>query len=158
MMNRIAHTLRRPIARAAVLGWALAGSGCLAATDVSLADIVGDWVATEARLANVANINETLDVTDLGWEVTLQIDADGTYTLVIDEPGAEPDVRIGTITVENGKDVTVAGPAGTIGGGEVFLEDDQVAILFDKFAGLTADIKGDGNRIAVTLLLVMVRQ
>ena len=60
--------------------------------------------------------------------------------------------------MENGKDVTVAIPAGRSAAERCFSEDDQVAIMFDKFAGLTADIKGDGNRIAVTLLLVMVRQ
>jgi len=156
MMNRIAYAVRRPIASAAVLGWALAASGCLAATDVSLADIVGDWAATEARLANVANINETLDVTALGWEVTLQVDADGTYTLVIDQPGAAPDVRSGTVTVENGKDLTVTGASGDVGQGEVFLQGDQLAIMFDKFAGLEAEF--NGKLVAVTLLLVMVRQ
>jgi len=71
---------------------------------------------------------------------------------------ADPDVRTGTITVENGKDLTVTGQSGTIGGGEVFLEDDQIALLFDKFTGLTIDIDGSGNLVPVTLLLVMVRQ
>lgn len=158
MMNRIAHALRSRVAVAAVAGAMLAGSGCLAATDVALVDIVGDWIATEARLADAGNINDTVDITDLGWEISLRIDADSSYTLEIDAPGAPPDVRTGTLTVENGKDLTIMGPSGTIGGGEVFLEDDQLAIMFDKFAGLTADVYGDGNPIVVTLLLVMVRQ
>ena len=157
-MNHMAHGTRGPTALAVALAGLLTGPGCLVVADVSLPDIVGSWVATEARLANVANINETLDVTALGWDVTLQVDAAGAFTLVIHEPGTAPDVRTGTITVENGKDLTVTGAGGFAGDGEVFQENGQIAIMFDKFAGLTADVGGDGNRIPVTLLLVMVRQ
>ena len=158
MMNCNAHAIRRWVAVSAVSGAALAWSACVVATDVTLDDIVGHWVATEARLANVANINETVDITDLGWDVEMQVGSDGAFTMLILKPGADPDVRTGTITVEHGKDLTVTGQSGTIGGGEVFLEDDQIALLFDKFTGLTIDIDGSGNLIPVTLLLVMVRQ
>ena len=157
-MNRMTHGKNGRIALALGLPGLLVVPGCLAVTDVSLNDIVGDWVATQARLAIVANINETVDITDLGWEVTLQIDGDGAYILTLDEPGAPLDVRTGTILVENGKDLIVTGPAGNVGEGEVFQEGDQIAIMFDKFSGLAYDIYRDGNLIPVTLLLVMVRQ
>jgi hypothetical protein len=158
-MNRMTHGTKGRIALALGLPGLLVVPGCLAVTDVSLPDIVGDWVATQARFANVANINETLDITDLGWEVTLQIDGDGTYILTLDEPGEPPDPRTGTISVENGKDLIVTNAAGKVGEGEVFQEDDQIAIMFDKFSGLKpVDIHKDGNPIPVTLLLVMVRQ
>ena len=157
-MNRTAHGTPGRVALAVGLAGLLAVPGCLAVTDVSLPDIVGDWVATEARLANVANINETIDVTALGWEVTLQIDADGTFVLAILQPDAAPDLRTGILTVSNGKDLAVTGASGLTADGEVFMEGDQIAIMFNKFSGLTADVGGDGTRIPVTLLLVMVRQ
>ncbi len=158
-MNRMTHGTRGPVALALALAGLLTASGCLVVADVSLPDIVGDWVATEARLANVANINETLDVTALGWDVTLQIEADGTFVLTIQGPGDVPPPLTGIVTVENGKDLTVTRASGSVADGEVFLEDDQIAIMFDKFSGLEPqDIHGDDNPIPVTLLLVMVRQ
>ena len=156
-MNRMTKTLPTPIAVAAVVAGLLVGPGCLVVADVSLPDLVGDWVATEARLANVADLNERLDVTDLGWEVTLRIEADGEFTLVLLEPGEPPNSRTGTLVVDNGKDLILTRGNGMIGEGEVFLEGDQVAFMFDKFAGFEADIRGDGKPIPVTLLLVMVR-
>ena len=146
------------LAPAAVLAGALAGSGCLVATDVELADLVGDWTASEAQLADPDNLNEVVDVIALGWEVTLSIEASGAYVFTIVRPGEEPDVRPGTVAVENGKDLVLTNFQGVAGTGEVFLEHDQVAFMFDEFAGLTGDIYGTGEPIPVTLLLVMERQ
>lgn len=152
------HTMTRRLAPAVVIGGLLVGSGCSIATDVELADLVGTWTASEARLADAANLNETLDILALGWAVSLAIEASGTYTLTVEQPGEAPDVRTGSIVVENGKDLVLTRPQGQTGEGEVFLEDGQAAFLFDEFAGLTADIYGTGEPIPVTLLLVMERQ
>jgi hypothetical protein len=157
-MSNDRREVSRRLAPAAVLAGVLLGSGCLVATDVELAELVGDWTASQAELADPANLNQRIDITSLGWEVTLTIAEDGAYELVILEPGAEPDERSGTLVVENGKDLVLTNVEGRTGEGEVFLEDDQVAFMFDEFAGLTADIYGTGEPIPVTLLLVMERQ
>jgi hypothetical protein len=156
-MTRIGSLLWQLTTRAVVLVGVLCGTGCLVATDVTLPDLVGEWSTSEAQIADPANLNERVDVVALGWEITLSIASDGAFTLVIQVPGEDPDVRTGTLTVENGKDLILTRADGTVGEGEVFLEHDQVAFMFDEFAGLTADLYGNGTRIPVTLLLVMVR-
>jgi hypothetical protein len=125
--------------------------GCLVVNDVEVSDLVGDWIATQARLANPDDLNETVDITELGWEVTIQIESDGAYTTVLQEPGAAPITNTGTLTVENGKDLILARSDGFVGTGEVFLEDDQVAFRFDEIS----DPIQEGN--IVSLLVVMVR-
>jgi len=142
---------------AAVLAAVLLGSGCLATTEVALPDLVGDWRAREALLADPANLNERIDVTALGWEVTLEVAADGAYELAILVPGQDPDVRSGTLTIENGKDLVLLRNGDEIGRGEVFAQDERVAFLFDEFAGLEADIYGTGTPIPVTLMLLVER-
>jgi hypothetical protein len=157
MANHLRGFLRRSAPVLALAGM-LFGSGCLVVTDVELADLVGDWTASEAQLADPANLNEVVDVIALGWEVTLSIEASGAYVLTILRPGEDPDVRPGTVAVENGKDLVLTNYQGVAGEGEVFLELDQAALMFDEFAGLTGDIYGTGEPIPVTLLLVMERQ
>jgi hypothetical protein len=157
MTNHHRDLLRR-LAPATAFAGLLLGSACLASTDVELPELVGDWTATEARVADPANLNETLDIIALGWEAGISIEADGIYTFTILKPGEVPDVRTGTVTVENGKDLVLTNEQGQTGRGEVFLEDDQVAFMFDEFTGITGDIYGTGEPIPVTLLLVMERQ
>jgi hypothetical protein len=157
-MTNSRRAIARRLAPAAALAGLLFGGGCSVVTDVELADLVGNWTASEATLADPANLNQRIDVAALGWVVTLEIESDGAYTFVINRPGEEPDVRPGTLAVENGKDLLLTNFQGIAGEGEVFLEGDQVAFMFDEFAGLTADIYGNGEPIPVTLLLVMDRQ
>lgn len=142
---------------AALLAGVLLGSACLATTEVALPDLVGDWRAREALLADPANLNERIDITALGWEVTLEVGADGAYELAILAPGEDPDVRSGTLTIENGKDLVLKRNGDEIGRGEVFAQDERVAFLFDEFAGLEADIYGTGTPIPVTLMLLVER-
>lgn len=157
MTNHDRDPLRRLAPAAAFTSLLLAGA-CLASTDVELPELVGDWTASEARVADPANLNETLDVIALGWEAAISIGADGTFTFTILKPGEAPDVRTGTVAVENGKDLLLTNEQGQTGKGEVFLEHDQVAFMFDEFTGITGDIYGTGKPIPVTLLLVMERQ
>ena len=128
---------------------------------VELADITGFWVASDALFAEAGNLNNRVDLTRLGWTVTMEIESDGTYVTVLIEPvepGAAPDSLVGVMTVENGKDVTLTRNNNEVGNGEVFLEGDQVAFLFDETAGLRWDVRGNGTPVTVTLQLVMDRQ
>lgn len=152
IMKHLTRSVRGPLGIGAVLASLALAPGCLVVNDVEVSDLVGDWIATQARLANPSDLNETIDITELGWEVTLRIGSDGSYTTTLLEPGEPPFVRTGTLTVENGKDLIFERSDGLAGSGEVFLEDDQVAFRFDEFPNPIEESN------TVTLLLVMVRQ
>ncbi len=130
------------------------GMACQLPSDVEVADVIGSWVAEEARFSNIANLNETVDITDLGWEFFIDIAADGGFVRVAIEPGEAPDTLTGTLTIENGKDLSVSTAAGTATG-EIFKEDEQIAMSFDE--GVERDVAGKGRVVPVRLLLVMVR-
>jgi len=136
----------------------VASAGCLVIADVELADITGDWKASQARFAEPGNLNNTLDLIEYGWTVTLEISSEGGFALTINEPGAAPDLRVGTVTVEGGKDITFTRFDGSVGQGEVFVEDGTMALMFDEFAGIEWDLNENGEPIPVTLLLVVERQ
>ncbi len=131
------------------------GMACQLPSDVEVTDVVGSWVATEARFSNIANLNETVDITDLGWEFLVDIAADGGFVRVAIEPGEAPDTLTGTLTIENGKDLSVSTAAGTAATGEIFKEDEQIAMFFDE--GVERDVEGEGILVPVRLLLVMDR-
>ncbi len=131
------------------------GMACHLPSDVEVADVIGSWVAQEARFSNIANLNETVDITDLGWEFFVDIAADGGFVRVAIEPGEAPDTLTGTLTIENGKDLSVSTAAGTAATGEIFKEDEQIAMSFEE--GVERDVEGEGVVVPVRLLLVMVR-
>ena len=151
-MRHCTRTVRGSVAIAAGVAVLAAATGCLVVNDVEVSDLVGDWIAAETRLANPSDLNETVDITELGWDVTLQIASDGAYTTTLFEAGEPQIVRMGIMTVENGKDLILERSDGVVGTGEVFLEGDQVAFRFDEFPN---PIEGEST---VSLLLVMVRQ
>lgn len=153
-MTSYAQAWRRGTALLAV---AAVVSGCLVIADVELEDMTGDWEASQARFAEPGNLNNTLDLIEEGWVVLMTVADDGGFALTLLPPVGPPDLRIGRLTVENGKDVLLTRPEGPVGEGEVFVEDGQMALIFDEFAGIEADINGNGTPIPVTLLLVMER-
>jgi len=150
--------LRLALSGFAALSVAVTGLGCESITNsVETAELAGLWIGSEVRFADPANLNNTVDAIALGYTLTLEVNSSGSYTRVITPPGAPPDSVSGTLTVEDGKDITMTNASGNVATGEVFLEGDQVALLFDESGGLTVDIDGKGPR-PVTLLAVMDRQ
>jgi len=153
---------RRRLVRGAVTAAsvALVGLGCEGITNsVETAELAGFWVASELRFANAADLNQTVDgIRDRGYTLTLDVSGAGTYVRVLTPPGEPPDSVTGTLNVQNGKDITMTNDNGTVATGEVFLEDDQVALLFDETQGLMLDIDGSGKQVPVTILAVMDRQ
>ena len=156
---------RTLVARGAIAATAVALAGltaCKSITNsVEVAEITGFWVASDALFAEVGNLNNREDLVRLGWTVTTEIEADGSYATVLIEPvepGLVRDSLVGVLTIENRKDVKITRGDNTVGEGEVFLEGDQVAFLFDETAGFTWDVRGNGTRVPVTLQLVMDRQ
>jgi hypothetical protein len=143
--------------RTGLLSLALA-SACSVATDVETADLEGFWVASQLRFSNPNNLNQTVDALSLGWGMTLQMNGDGTYTRVFLPPdAAAPDSLSGTFTVENGKDLTIVNADNTTGYGEVFLEGDQMALIFEELEGYEFDLSGTGQVVPATILAVLDR-
>ena len=124
---------------------------------VHIQDLVGFWVASEARFADPGNPNHSVDLIALDWTATMSIEADGSYTIALTAPGEMPTLTSGTVEIEGTNDVVLHRAGADVGEGEVFLEDDQVAFLFDEFAGFEWDLHGNGRPVPVTLLLVMDR-
>jgi hypothetical protein len=139
---------------------AVVALGCEGITNsVETAELAGFWVASELRFANAADLNQTVDgIRDRGYTLTLEVSSAGAYVRVLTPPGADPDSAFGTLNVENGKDITMTDDNGIAATGEVFLEDDQVALLFDESQGLELPLDGSGKPVPVTILAVMDRQ
>ena len=150
--------LRLALGGCAAVSVAVLGLGCNSITNnVETAELAGFWVASQMQFADPANLNQTADAIALGYALTLDINSAGAYTRVISPPNDRPNSATGTLTVENGKDITMSNTDGNVAVGEVFLEGDQVSLIFDESQGLTADIDGKGPK-PVTLLAVMDRQ
>ena len=127
---------------------------CEPVNSVEVQELEGTWVASEARLVEIAAPKKNnVDIIELGYEATFEADAAGSFVLVLVAPDGLTDVRSGTMMVD-GKNLTLTTDRAT-GYGEVFLEGEQVA--FRMTAGYTYDFSGHGNEVPVRLLLVMDR-
>ena len=131
------------------------GAGCASPTDVEVSDLQGRWLASEARFVDLEIPKENnTDIIQLGYTVVFVSDGSGDFVLRLDDPEDETRFIRGTMAID-GTDVVVETDDAT-GSGEVFLQDEQVALSLT--AGLTFDFKGDGTERPAKLTLVMDRQ
>lgn len=160
MINTTIRRLRFVLGGCAAVSVAVLGLGCKSITNyVETAELEGVWVASQMRFAYPNNLNTTVDaIGSLGYSFTIEVDGAGAYTRVLTNASQEPDSATGTLIVENGKDITMTSSTSTVATGEVFLEGNQISLLFDENQGLTADINGSGNEVPVTILTIMDRQ
>ena len=87
---------------------AAALGACGDATGLDPDDIAGTWVASVWVFTNPANTSQTADIMALGGSFMLVLDADGTFTSTIQEPGDDlADVDTGTYEVV-GSLITIA--------------------------------------------------
>ena len=70
--------------------------GCSDSTGPELADIAGAWHATRIQVTNKANSAETMDLTLSGVTITINFNADLTYSTTFTAPGEAPDMSSGT--------------------------------------------------------------
>jgi hypothetical protein len=128
-------------------------AACLELNSVEVQELEGFWVAEQARYVEIAAPKRNnVDLLDLGYEVTMDIDAAGNFAILVIEPEAGAGFIGGTLTVD-GSSIQIVTDDGE-GDGEVFLEGDQVA--FRLTGGLTFDF-GDNRVVPARLLLVMDR-
>ncbi len=128
-------------------------TGCVELNSVEVHELEGLWVADQARYVEIAAPKRNnVDILDLGFEVTMDIDAAGNFTILVIDPSEGPDLIVGRLTVD-GSALVIVTENGE-GDGEVFLEDDQVA--FRLTGGIEFDF-GDDRIVDARLLLVLDR-
>jgi len=130
-------------------------AGCKSATEVETTDLEGTWVASEARIVEIAAPKENnFDLIELGYTAVFVSDGTGAFLIRLESPEDDSELITGTMEID-GTNVVVTTAEG-VSSGEVFLEDEQAALSLT--AGLTFDFKGDGEEKPAKLLLVMDRQ
>lgn len=129
-------------------------SGCRSATEVETTDLEGAWVASEARILEIAAPKENnFDLIQLGYTASFVSDGTGAFVIRLVSPEDDDQVITGTMDID-GTNVVVTTDTST-GTGEVFVEDEQAALSLT--GGLTFDFKGDGTEVPAKLLMVMDR-
>ena len=68
--------------------------------DVNVDEIVGTWNATEMVFTSDADSEVFVDLIAEGASLSVELGNDGTYQLVILEPGFEPEDEAGTYSVD----------------------------------------------------------
>jgi hypothetical protein len=70
--------------------------------DVTIADLVGSWIADEFGFTNQGNPAESVEFVAAGAHVTLTVAGNGRYTIAAVEPGGAADLIQGIALVEEG--------------------------------------------------------
>ena len=68
--------------------------------DVNVDEIVGTWTATSMVFTSDADADVSVDLIAEGATLSVVLGAEGTYSLVIHEPGFEPEDEGGTYSVD----------------------------------------------------------
>lgn len=129
-------------------------AACLTGTDVAVQDLTGSWDATkivyvETKIGKRASAN----LTTMGYDAQMDIDAQGNFTLVIDDGAGTTSTIEGKHATDRNRLTTTIN--GTEHEGEVFLEGDLVTFQLD--GGVSYDFVGDGVEVPAGLNLVMNR-
>jgi len=124
---------------AAALAAALtvACSDSTAPTEVTLADLVGEWDAASAVFTPVAG-GTGVDVVALGFAFNIVINAEGGYVATLTDPIEGDEIELGTLAVANG--VITFTPTGedpytmdivNLDGNTLTVRDDDESFDFD---------------------------
>jgi len=134
----------------------LAASACQSATDVEVSDLDGTWVATEARLEDLAGYKlGNIDLIGEGYNVAFSSPGDGTFALILAPPEGDPGYVIGTMEIDGTRAAFTT--AGSTTEGEVFYDPDDHQLALSLTGGLTYDFSGNGVEVPAKLLVVMDR-
>jgi hypothetical protein len=130
----------------------LAGLGMACSeTTVPVDDLIGTWNATEFVFANFEDPVTDFDVIAMGGDLSIVIRADGTYTLTLSMPFAEPEVIEGdwvldgsVLTLDEGVDPVAFDIA--LDGNTLTLHTEDAEFDFDE------DGTDDPAQVDVTLV------
>jgi hypothetical protein len=122
-------------------------------SDVVEDDLIGTWNATEFVFSNFEDPVTDFDVIAMGGDLSVVIRADGTYTLTLSQPLAEPEVIEGdwvlngdVLTLDEGVDAVAFEIS--LNGDTLTLHSEDVEFDFDD------DGTDDPAQVDVTLVRV----
>lgn len=135
------------------------GTGCITSTDLdTIEEFAGRWVASHAIYSELADPTNRFDLIAEGFEVTMQIEENGEWALLLIGEGVVG-LQVGTMTLD-GKLVLITTKGSDdeeTEAGRVYLEGNQAAI---QILGEEQrwDFDGDGTPEPAKLNLVMDRE
>lgn len=139
----------------ASLGACCGGEGAAGTTGPSGQTLAGTWKATKAEFVGSTNSSLRVELVANGTSLTLTLDAGGTYTQKITDPGQAGQTTTGTWTAS--KDVLTLKPTGrsgdtqfdmTVSGSTLTLNGGHVAF----------DLNDDGREEEALAYLTLARQ
>jgi hypothetical protein len=142
---------------AALLAAAACGgsSGASSTTGPSSQTLAGTWKATKAEFVSTTNANQRVEIVSLGTTVMLTLDASGTYTQKITDPGQAGQTTTGTWTAS--QDTLTLKPAGMTW--NIQFDMKLSASLLSLSGGHVAfDINLDGQDEETLAYLTLTRQ
>jgi hypothetical protein len=130
-------------------------AGCIASTDIAdIQEISGVWVASNAIYSEIADPTNRVDLIALGFAVTMDIEPNGDWALLLSANEVLVDLQVGTMALD-GKLLTIVDETGTYTG-RAYLEGEQVALQMR--GGTEFDFDGDGTAEPAKLNLIMDRR
>lgn len=146
------HVMARTILVASFAAAACGGSNPNAPSAQTLA---GTWKATRAEFVNRSNASQRVEIVALGTTLTLTLEAGGTYTQKITDPGQGGQTTTGTWSAS--KDVLTLKPAG-ISGETQFDMTMSGSTLTLNGGHVLFDVNLDGQDEESILSLTLTRQ
>lgn len=117
--------------------------------------LAGTWKATRAEFANASNPGQRVEVVALGTALTLTLDAGGTYSQTIVDPGEAGQTTTGTWS--SSKDVLTLKPAGTSGNTQFDMTMSGSTLTLSG-GHVLFDVNRDGRDEEAILSLTLARQ
>lgn len=138
-----------------VASFAVAACGGSNPNAPSAQTLAGTWKATRAEFANASNLSQKVEIVALGTTLTLTLDAGGTYSQKITDPGQGGQTTTGTWS--SSKDVLTLKPTG-ISGNTQFDMSMSGSTLTLNGGHVLFDVNLDGRDEEAILNVTLTRQ
>lgn len=124
-------------------------------TGPSGSSLTGTWKATRAEFVGVVNPSQRVEVVALGVSLTLVLDAAGTFTLTVAEPGQPPEITTGAWT--SSRDTLRMTPSGMAWSWEFDMNLSGNTLALSN-ATFEFDVNGDDRDDQTKLSMTLARQ
>lgn len=117
--------------------------------------LVGTWKATKAEFVNSSNSSQRVEIVALGTSLTMTLDAGGTYTQRIVDPGQTGQTTTGTWSAS--KDVLTLKPTGMTGNIQFDLNLSGTTLSLNG-GHVAFDLNGDGRDEETLAYITLTKQ
>jgi hypothetical protein len=161
-LRRLAHRrLLGGLSLAAIGLVALFGCGDLSdfVKPITPAEISGEWHATDLVLTNASDPTESFEAITAGLSLFLRFSIDGEYQQIIQEPGEEDDVEVGTYEiVDDFIQVELDSAPGDTTHFSYEFQSSKTAFSLTLLSDdLDYDFNGDGTEVPALLFAIVIR-